>query len=81
MARGNAVLRAKRVTGPSAQSLLITACRLERCSVKGCNNAPLRSTTVDGTIRRHCVMHLTDRRTAGRPVSTRASWTPPWFGA
>lgn len=41
MAKTRSVMSTKRVTGPSANSILTMHVRLERCSTKGCKNAPL----------------------------------------
>ena len=54
MAQGNAVMRAKRTTGPTPNAVLIARCREERCSA--CKQrAPLRSLTrSNGSIVRVC---------------------------
>jgi len=39
--RGNRVMAAKRTTGPSAQTQLLTKMKGERCSTAGCLGIPL----------------------------------------
>lgn len=85
MARGNPVMKAKRVTGPSPDAVLKLKVKLERCSVKGCDNKPLRSTTTDGTIKRECAAHILtpEQRTAANGVSAITpgkGWRPAWMG-
>lgn len=41
--RGNAVMKAKRVTGDSARTILLRHIALERCSTAGCSNPPIRT--------------------------------------
>ena len=57
--RGNAVMKAKRVTGPSAQSIMLTHIRLERCKVAGCKNPVVATLNPDGTTKiRACIDHV-----------------------
>ena len=79
MARGNAVMKAKRTTGPSPNSVLLTKVKCERCSVKGCNEAPLRTTSKDGTILRECAHHVMHGTQAKVAAITSRGWRPPWM--
>lgn len=57
--RGNPVMKAKRVTGPTPNQQLLTNVRLERCSVPGCEREPIltRNFTMDRK-RRECIDHI-----------------------
>jgi len=78
MARGNAVMKAKRTTGPSPQTVLITCVRMERCDVKGCNERPLITSTTDGTISRKCKTHIHGVPQKQARIVSRG-WRPPWM--
>ena len=78
--KGNAVMRAKRTTGPSPNSVLLMHVRCERCSVNGCNEPPLRSTSVDGTIKRECAAHVMRGAQVKQAEITSRGWRPPWMG-
>lgn len=56
--RGNAVLRAKRTTGPSAQTIMITHLRVSHC--KHCSNAPVivKTLGLDGKTVKLCADHI-----------------------
>lgn len=57
--RGNPVMKAKRVTGPTPNQQLILHVRQERCSVPGCENEPIvtRNFSMDRK-RRECIDHI-----------------------
>ena len=77
--RGNRVLQAKRVSGPSAQTLLCLAILRERCQKCGLNEGTV-SESRNGTIVRVCVdclspvSFLHDDGTGMCPLSLRARW-------
>ncbi len=79
MARGNPAMRAKRVTGPTPNTELITRTRTERCDVKGCNERPLLTDGRGGTITRRCSAHVgyTGRKQAA--ILSRG-YRPAWMG-
>lgn len=56
--KGNAVMKAKRTTGPTPNTELCIAVALQRCSVKGCDNPPARTLPVPGNIVRTCADHI-----------------------
>lgn len=57
--RGNSVMKAKRVTGPSAQSIMLTHMKLERCKIAGCKNPVAVTRNPDGVTRvRTCIEHV-----------------------
>ena len=57
--RGNPVLKAKRVRGPSAHTIMHTYIALERCRVRGCKNHPEVTFNPDGVTRlRYCLDHV-----------------------
>jgi len=60
--KGNAVMKAKRVTGPTPNTVLCTAVALQRCSVKGCDNPPARTIPEPGNIVRTCAEHIGAQR-------------------
>lgn len=63
--KGNAVMKAKRVTGPSAQTQLALIMATMRCSHPGCDKPPIVSFNRTGTDRRKaCADHLVPARVA-----------------
>ena len=57
--RGNAVMKAKRVTGESAQTILLRHVTLEHCKVKGCKERVLITKNHTGVSKeRICATHL-----------------------
>lgn len=79
MARGNPAMRAKRVTGPTPNTVLLTACKCETCSVKGCNEPPLRTSSKDGTILRECRTHVMYGAQVKQSQIVSRGWRPPWM--
>lgn len=75
--KGNPVMKAKRVTGPSPNTVLLTHVRCETCEM--CDAPPLRTRTVDGVrIERRCATHLLGRKQKeGRILSK--GWRPAWM--
>jgi hypothetical protein len=60
--RGNRVMKAKRVTGESAQTILLRHMVLEHCKVKGCSEPVLVTKNHTGvTKERICAKHLGGR--------------------
>lgn len=60
--RGNAVMKAKRVTGESAQRILLRHMALEHCKVKGCKEPVLVTKNPNGTTKhRMCEQHIGHR--------------------
>lgn len=60
--RGNAVMKAKRVTGESAQTILLRHVALEHCKVKGCKERVLVTKNPNGTTKhRMCAKHIGGR--------------------
>ena len=57
--KGNAVMRAKRTHGPTPNAELCLTVKLQRCSVAGCGNSPVRTIPTPGDIVHTCVDHLT----------------------
>ena len=80
MAQGNAVMRAKRTTGPTPNAELLTACKTATCSVKGCDNPPLRTIPTAGAVVRECAHHVLHGRTTKQAEIKSRGWTPPWMG-
>jgi hypothetical protein len=78
MARGNPAMRAKRVTGPTPNTELLTRVKCETCDVKGCNERPLLTDGRGGTITRKCTTHVgyDPRAKQARIIDT--GWKPPW---
>ena len=73
MARGNSVLKAKRITGPSAQTLLCTVVALERCSVRGCTEPTFLTDELSVAGRRHrCKAHSVGNEANPIPDAIRA---------
>jgi len=57
--RGNAVMAAKRIHGPSANTIMHTYIALERCNVKGCKNPPKVTRNTTGIDKRRvCMSHV-----------------------
>ena len=56
--RGNRVMKAKRVTGPSANSIMNTRIAITTCSVRGCSNEPLLTDPRAGAVVRLCSDHI-----------------------
>lgn len=57
--KGNAVMKAKRVTGPMPNTELCLRVQLAQCSVKGCTEPPARTVATPGdTIIRRCIGHI-----------------------
>jgi hypothetical protein len=60
--RGNRVLAAKRITGPSAERIMRLAMMFETCDHPGCMERAIIARDVTAsvtTIKRHCVEHAT----------------------
>ena len=80
--RGNPVMRAKRTTGPTPNTVLTLQCKLERCGIAGCEERPLLTSTVagTGTIARRCAAHLgaadNHRDDVEQPGDKLVSWRP-----
>jgi hypothetical protein len=78
--RGNPVMKAKRVTGPTPNTVLVNRVRLERCCVKGCDK-PVAIVKVISThkVKRACITHaqsLSGKQT--RKYGT-VGFRPAWF--
>lgn len=57
--RGNRVMKSKRVTGESAQSILNTHVFNEHCNVRGCQNTVCVTRNPDGVTKlRQCIDHV-----------------------
>lgn len=57
--KGNPVMKAKRVTGPTPHRVLLTHKALERCKVAGCQNEVLVTLNPDGVTKiRYCADHV-----------------------
>lgn len=56
--KGNPVMRAKRVTGPTPNTELCTIVRLQRCSVAGCTNPPARTVPEPLNVQHRCIDHI-----------------------
>ena len=77
--RGNAVMKAKRVTGPSAQRMLLLKVALERCNVKGCTERVLvtrNPTGVDNV--RYCANHIGQEQIEVKEFDPRTLLKLPW---
>ena len=63
MAKGpNPAMRAKRVTGPSARTILLRAIACECCKVRGCTEPVLITRNPDGLTRdRACATHAVEQ--------------------
>lgn len=79
MARGNAVMRAKRTTGPSPNTELLTRVKCETCDTRGCNNRPLRTDGRGGTIKRVCATCLGAPKAVKVAGIASRGWKPPWM--
>jgi hypothetical protein len=56
---GNRVMKAKRITGESAMTILNTHVRNERCNVRGCANHVCVTRNPDGVTKlRQCIDHV-----------------------
>ena len=67
-------MRAKRVTGPSAQAIMLTHIRLERCKSEGCENAPVVTKNYTGVKKeRFCMDHIAPKvETKPKPANIRS---------
>ena len=71
--RGNAVMKAKRVTGPTANATLRIHVALERCEVAGCESPVVVTRHPDYfTKDRACIDHV--KRTKGKNVPKTRAW-------
>lgn len=80
MARGNPAMKAKRVTGPTPNTELLTRVRCETCDHKGCNEPPLVTDGRGGTIKRTCAAHvgvIQGHKVAA--ITPGKSWKPAWM--
>lgn len=84
--RGNPVMKAKRVTGPTPNAVLCNRLKLERCYVKGCENPVTLVRDVElHSVKRCCSAHIdgltaTQRqRTGVMAGSSGIGWSPPWI--
>lgn len=80
MARGNPAMKAKRVTGPSAQEQLRIVVANARCSAKGCTERPV-ITVLHSAVRteRKCAAHAWKEQVqevATSKASAARSWHP-----
>ena len=81
--RGNPVMKAKRVHGPTPNTVLRTRVRLEHCYVKGCTNDVVLVRVDDvATVQRCCREHL-DGRAVVRPsaIVKGGGWMPDWLSS
>lgn len=81
MAKGpNPVLRAKRVSGPSARTILNTHVALERCKIAGCNERVLVTKNRTGVDKvRLCATHVAGGDVQERKtVNVRELLAFPW---
>lgn len=80
--RGNPVMKAKRVTGPTPNTVLLTHVKCERCYVKGCEAPVVLVRNPNGTTqKRACLTHVDGRSTRQRKIaacSPTGGWRPPW---
>lgn len=77
--RGNPAMRSKRVTGPSAQSIMLTHIRLERCKVAGCKNPVVTTKNPDGLTKiRACIEHTSAQVVKSEPFDPRSLLKLPW---
>lgn len=66
--QGNPAMKAKRVTGPSAQTQLNLAMALMRCSVAGCTNEVILTRNLtDATTKRQCIDHIDGSKATPKP--------------
>ena len=81
--RGNPVMKAKRVHGPTPNTVLVSRLRTERCYVKGCTNPVVLVRDVDlSSVKRCCRMHLDGRKVTRPSVVTPGNgWTPEWLSS
>lgn len=61
--RGNPVMKAKRVTGESADTRLKRSIIMERCSVGGCLAHPLVTRAASNGRQRYCAAHVAGKTT------------------
>lgn len=67
--RGNRVMAQKRISGPSADTILKGHVKAEKCSVKGCTEKVVVTFHPDGTTRdRRCAAHVANKPAQGGNV-------------
>jgi hypothetical protein len=79
--RGNPAMKAKRVTGPTPNTVLCSRVAQERCYVKGCSDPVVLVRDVElHTVKRCCAKHVDGLTTKQRTArSGGGSWKPPWL--
>jgi hypothetical protein len=80
MAQGNPAMKAKRVTGPSAQATMLLHMKLEHCHVKGCEARVLYTKNVTGVKKtRYCADHIgAIKKVANKPFNPASLLKFPW---
>lgn len=79
MARGNAVMKAKRVTGPTPNAELLLACKTARCSKCGEQGTVLRTIPKPTGVVRVCGPCLVAKRDTKGSVIHSTGWKPSWM--
>lgn len=79
MARGNAVMKAKRVHGPTPNAEFTLRVRMERCDRAGCDRPPLLTESQDGAIKRTCAFHVMHPGAIKQARIVDTGWKPPWM--
>jgi hypothetical protein len=78
MARGNPAMKAKRVTGPTPNTVLRTVCASTTCSTKGCESTDLVVTNPQaGRVVRRC--RVCWKAAHGQRAAMGRSWRPAWM--
>lgn len=76
MARGNPVMKAKRVTGPTPNTVLLTACKTAKCSACGETGNVVRTIPTAGAVVRTCNKCLVAKRGIKQSAITHRGWRP-----
>ena len=77
--KGNPVMKAKRVTGPTPNAELILACKLARCSKCGEQGTVLRTIPNPTGVVRVCGPCLVGKGDTKASIITSKGWVPAWF--
>jgi hypothetical protein len=74
LAQGNPAMRAKRVTGASAQAIMLLHMKLERCSIEGCETPAVVTKNHTGVSKvRFCLDHVgTGKKASKEPFDPTA---------
>ena len=76
--KGNPVMKATRVTGPTPNAVLMMVVRTTTCSTPGCGSTDLVVTDATaGSVKRKCRSCWKAPR--GKVAQVGRSWRPPWM--